>query len=278
MIGHVLSKSERDDILRRRREALLQFEACAARGDESATAQPGTTDDAEALLRRVEVCEQEYERRLPRLPLSCCPFDGKPLYRAFDPHGFDGLWWRPDAAPSEPPSCSHFCMLRGAVNLNGQAANGGDFTVRIGPEVPYVIPPVLELPGMIAVLSALEMARDCTAYLIAYFAPQRPPVQHLAANWPRELFAYVTGAGERRWRVDRVECDFDLSPWLVRGKIRWCEPGSGNSRLSEAAPDRCPYVDLPGRREYLEIKGGIARTIAAPEGAQTNTGHVGVSK
>lgn len=278
MIDSILTKPERDDILRRRRDALSQFEACASRADESAAARLETAGEAETLLRRVEACEQEYERRLPRLPLSCCPFDGKALYRTIDPHGFDGLWWRPDASPAEPPSCPHFCMLRGAVNLDGRAADSGDFAARVGPEAPYVIPRILEMPGMIAVFSTLEMTQGCTAYLIAYFAPQRPPVQDLAANWPRELFAYVTGAGERRWRVDRVGSDFDLSPWIERGKIRWCEPGSGNDRLSETPADRCPYVDLPGRREFLKIRGGVAQTVAAPMAVQTNLGQVGVPK
>ena len=40
--------------------------------------------------------------------------------------------------------------------------------------------------------------------------------------------------------------DFDLAPWIARGQVRWCAPGSDRSRL--ATTGACPYVDLPGVR------------------------------
>jgi hypothetical protein len=156
-------------------------------------------------------------------------------------------------------------LLRGAVNLNGNAPHGGDFVARIGPEVPYVIPRILEVPGMIAVLSKLEMTPGYTAYLIAYFAERRPPVQDLAAHWPRTTFLYNQGAVLHRWCFDHEASDFDLAPWLERGKVRWCDPASNNARLSTDSSENCPYVDLPGRRECLEIIENNARTAARPE-------------
>src|SRR5262245_51849055 len=125
------------------REALLREHAAAAR-DYNAAMDGGDFNRAEEVRDRARLVELDYFERLPRLSFSCCPFDGKPLYRSFDPYGFDGLWWRCDASPIEPPSCPHFCLLRGAVNLNSHPPRGGEFTARIGPGVPYVIPRILE--------------------------------------------------------------------------------------------------------------------------------------
>jgi hypothetical protein len=260
------SIATRERLLATRVASLREYNAildciadCVPGSDEEVAAATGGELALEAATR----AETEYFRGLPRLPMSCCPFDAKPLYRTFDPHGFDGLWWRSDASPAEPPSCPHFCLLRGAVSLNGNEPHGGDFVARIGPEAPYVIPRILEKSGMIAVLSKLEMTPGYTAYLIAYFAERRPPVQDLAAHWPRPIFLYNQGAVLHRWRFDRELCDFDLASWLKRGKIRWCDGTSNNERLSDDPPDRCPYVNLPGRREFLEIVDDQVR-VAGP--------------
>ncbi len=263
-------KQQRRRCLSSYREALRRYNELMDRGERQppwSEAETTACAEAERHLQSAESLEREYFAELPRLAAGCCPFDGKPLYRTFDPYGFDGLWWRSDATPDEPRSCPHFCVLRGAVNLNGGQPCGGDFTAHIGPEAPYVIPRILEKPGIIAVLSKLEMTPGHIAYLIAYFAERRPPVQELAAHWPRPIFLYNQGAVLHRWRFDREHWDFDLGPWLERGKVRWCKPASRNEQLSNDPPDRCPYVNLPGRRECLELIGEhieVAGPLAGP--------------
>src|SRR5262245_60921179 len=119
--------------------------------------------------------EAEYFEDAPRVALSCCPFDGKPLLRSFDPFGLDGLWWRTGATPEEPPSCRHFCVLLGALDFAGNVPQAGDFEVHPGPGRPFVIPRLLDHPSMLAVISQFRMENGYLAYPIAYFAERRPP-------------------------------------------------------------------------------------------------------
>jgi hypothetical protein len=259
------SKEERRQLLEMRREALRQYNTAMDQSDQELPWSEGESTasaEAEQYLAVAEKIEGDYFARLPRLVMSHCPIDGKPLIRSFDPYGFDGLWWRSDATPEEMPSCPHFCVMRGAVNINGQKSRGGDFQSYLGPEVPYVIPEILNKDGVVAVISQVEMTPGHLAYAIAYFAQRRPPVQELAANWPRPVFLYTTAVGEHRWRFDNCAWDFALQPWLERGKIRWCEPGD-NSKLSEP-PSPCPYVNLKGERQRMVVQGDRVWGIGLP--------------
>lgn len=195
---------------------------------------------AENHLRTAEAAEHEYFKRLPRLVMSCCPFDGKPLIRTFDPYGFDGFWWH------QP--------------------RGGDFQAHTGPEVPYVIPRILSKPGITAVISQLDMTPGHIAYVIAYFAERRPPVQELASNWPRTVFLYTTALGEHRWRFDNCKWDFDLGPWLERGKIRWCQPRGDNRTLSDEPASQCPYLEVRGERQRMVVQRDQVWGMGSPDG------------
>jgi hypothetical protein len=48
---------------------------------------------AERLSAEMEQVRDEYFTALPTVEMSCCPFDGQPLRRTFDPHGAEGFWW-----------------------------------------------------------------------------------------------------------------------------------------------------------------------------------------
>ena len=93
------------------------------------------------------------------------------------------------------------------------------------------------------VISEVALADGARAYPIAYFAPQRPPIQSLTASWPRTNFVYQTQLAVQAWRrADEPPTgappdtrDFDLAPWIARGQIRWCAPGSDRSRLATTA-------------------------------------------
>ena len=229
----IATHSERDKLLRRYWKATERFDQLM---DE------GKYESVEQCLEASRSAEQEYFHRLPRPALSCCPVCGKPLYRSFDPYGLDGLWWKPSASPPEPPSCPHFCVLVGAVGYQGKDRRAGKFAVRPGPEVPYVIPRLLEHPGMIAVIGEVTMAPGYLAWPIAYFAESRPAVEDLTAGWAREAFNYLTPLGETGMKYCNDPWDFELLPWAERGKIQGCEPGSGNARLSKSTGADCPYL------------------------------------
>jgi hypothetical protein len=262
------SKGERREYLETRERALRRYNKLM---DESARQLPWSIKEAEAVeeaarhLEAVEMVERDYFARLPRLTMSRCPFDGKELIRTFDPHGFDGLWWRSDASPAEVPSCPHFCVIRGAVHFNGRKPVGGDFDAHTGPEVPYVIPELIRKATMIAVISQASMPPGYTAYFISYFAERRPPVQELVAHWPRNIFLYTTALGEHQWRFDNLRWDFDLEPWLAFGRVRWCLPGSESGTLSD--DPKCPYINLKGERQRLVVRRNHVWGMGLPDGA-----------
>ena len=268
-------KPARDALIERHRRARAAYnramDAHAAALDEPAEIGIDETSDAfvdspayrEARARHAEMAtiEEEYFRRLPRLAIAACPHCDKSLFRAFDPFGLDGFWWRSDAQPDEPPACHHFCLLQGAVKLAAETP-GPDFEVHPGPAAPFVIPRVLEQPDMVAVLSELSLVDGSSAYAVAYFAARRPPVQTLAASWARTNFVYTTQLGAHAWRAADDPCgpagaeqwDFDLRPWVTARKVLWCDPGTDRTRLSTTSPEACPFLDLPGVRSAQVIR------------------------
>jgi hypothetical protein len=208
-----------------------------------------------------------YYAGLPRVVMSCCPFDGKPLVRTFDPVGLDGLWWNPDVSPEEVPTCPHFCVVGGAVNYQGQPALAGDVNVYPGPEIPFVYPRLLDLPGMVAVISSLPMENGYLAYPIGYFGERRPPAEELVAGWKNEHYYWHDQLGNSGWRVENDKWDFDLRPWLEQGKIRWTAPGSDPTKLVDEPWERCPYLDLPGRQKQVSIWRDKCGYLPPPDGS-----------
>jgi hypothetical protein len=100
------------------------------------------------------------------------------------------------------------------------------------------------------------MVDGAIAYPIAYFAPRRPPVQRLTASWARTNFVYTTQLGDHGWRRADVPTgapgddtwDFALDRWLAAGKLRWCDPGTDRTKLSEGPPERCAFLSRQGVR------------------------------
>lgn len=263
------TKAERDELLRKRRESLKLYNEAL---DRSASHDPwsygeiNAQSEAERRLQAASLAESEYFERLPHATMSCCPFDGQPLIRTFDPYGLDGLWWRGDAAPEEERPCAHFSLLAGALSYAGAAPRAGDFEVSPGPEIPYVIPRILEMPQMFAVISKLVMENGYVAYPVAYFAEKRPPAGQLAGGWARTNFVYTAQSNRHPWHIPGDSWDFDLRPWLQVGKLRWCAPGEGGNALSYDGHEESPYADLPGRRERIIVRGDRWWTAGLPSG------------
>lgn len=254
-----LERSERNEWLARYQSARQRLGRLTDAG--------GDPDAVMAAADEVGALERGYAAGLPRLALSRCPFDDRPLHRSFDPFGLDGLWWHKNASPEEPAACPHFCALGGAVGFNGHPPRGGAFPAHTGPEVPFVYPRLLNLPGMVAVISEVPMDPGYTAYPIAYFAPRRPPAQELTAGWRRTVYSWVSQLGDSDFRIENDAWDFELRPWLEQGKLRWCVPGPDGPLLSDAPAAACPYLDLPGKREYLVVEGERCREIERPDGS-----------
>lgn len=269
MLTPTLTKVERDELLARHNRALAGYRsALMAQDRDGATRQRQASDAALA----------EYFERLPVVTMATCPFTAKPLLRSFDPFGLDGPWWQAGAKrPGLPPPYT-FCVLRGAVHFQGKKiAAHPTMEVAVGPEVPYVIPRLLALGNMTAVIGELAMTTGYKVYTIAYFADPTPHPRELTCDWPDTSYSWRTLFGESGSVIPVDPWDFDLKPWLTKGKLRWCVPGSGNEKVAPAVrsitgAQDCPYLDLKGRREYLLARADQAWNRGLPNGEPISAG------
>ncbi|MEZ6233123.1 MAG: hypothetical protein R3B68_02930 [Phycisphaerales bacterium] len=256
-----LTAADRRELLEREARAMDEFRAALKADDEAAGQRAKQT--ARAAL-------DEYYLRLPVVSMGVCPFTSKPLHRSFDPFGLDGPWWQTDALRPAPPPPYTFCVLRGAVHFQGRPPKGHRFMERhTGPEVPYVIPRLLDLPSMTAVIGELPLAPGYRVFTIAYFADPRPPARDLTSDWLESTYSIRPLLEEAESIIPCDPWDFELAPWIRRGKVRWCAAGSGNESLAPAGkPGECPYLDLPGRRENLVVQGDNFWNRGLPSGQE----------
>jgi hypothetical protein len=228
--------------------------------------------ESDELKREVKRIKTAYFAGLPRMTLSRCPFTSTPLVKAFDPWGVDGYWWQEDeaAAFEEPPAPPNFAVLTGAVNLNGRPPKGGPRKpAHVGPDAPFVIPRVLELPTMVAVVSGFTMANGYRAFPVAYFSKERPAPGTLTQSWTRTSYNWRDAKGNPAFSYPTHPWDFDLRPWIDRGKVMWTVPDDKDLKLQKDAAS-CPYLNLQGSHQRQIILGNTLRTEPPPQGEEIN--------
>jgi len=239
---------ERADLLRRLR--VLYRRKAVAEG----ALEPGWRDLAE----QVAALEQEYARRVPRPVVSYDPVGGAPFRLGIDTFGLDGFWWEVDGPrrPSDEPLPPTWYAFSGALRLRQPYEDNG-FTVKLGPVAPYVVPRVLQRPGVVAVVSSVPVGHHA-GWLVTYFAPWPDPPPGTRVNeWARSSYRVRTGAGHLGWdsALDYpVEWDFDLGPWMAAGKLAWTPPDDPGAPAGTGT-DGCPYLGLlrPGDPEGMGI-------------------------
>jgi hypothetical protein len=260
-----LTRQERDDLLGRLRaiEARLYPEdgGTAPKGRAAARLQ----DDCDALL-------GEYADRLPRVVMGACPFTGALLKRSFDPYGLDGPWWWKDAPfdVEEPSAPSAFRVLLGALSLDSRVPAEVRDEVIPGPDVPFVVPRLLERDGVVAVVARLELATGDLAYPISYWSEEEIPPDELHQPWLRpELWVDDGGGGGESWLIANDTWDFDLDRWIAADKLRWIAPGS-TQVLGKSSTVRCPYSGLAGDRRPQSLAAGERELLDLPDGSLVN--------
>jgi hypothetical protein len=254
-----LDREERDRLVARIREDLIAF---------------APTDDPQLARERVFGRERfyqalaEYSDRLPRLTLSVCPYCEQELRRAIDPFGVDGPWWHksPPFEIEEPSTCEHFQVLLGAYRLQRSEPEEARDPVLAGPDVPFVIPALLNLPGMVAVISQLTLQNGDRIYPIPYFSDQKIAPDLLHQTWLRDTYWFQNENGKWVWTVANDTWEFDLMPFLRRGSIAWIEDLSPPPRLHRGDAERCPYADLPGERRPQLFSNGKREWLELPSG------------
>jgi hypothetical protein len=209
----------------------------------------------------------EYADRLPRMRLSVCPYCEEPLRRVFDPFGMDGPWWHADVQVTyeEPDACEHFRVLLGAVNLGGREPAEVGEEVRPGPEVPFVVPELLQVAGMRAVIGSLKLATGDVAYPIGYFANEPTDPLDLHQPWCRTMFWFTDDDGTG-WSASNAEFDFQLAPWVQSGAVAWTDLADEEARVRTGPLAEFPFLDIPGERSLQQIVGGEREFIGLPTG------------
>lgn len=229
-------------------------------------------NEEDELKDRFRELKNSYFQGLPRMAISRCPFTSEALIRAIDIWGLDGFWWQEEelAKFSEPDPPSTFCVLTGAVNLNHLPPQGGPKNeAYVGPEVPYVIPRMLEeIPSLAAVISSISLQCGYTAYPIAYFSKVPPEPGLLTQTWRLTTYGWTSRDGSPSWNVPTDPWDFDLGPWIERERVYWIAPNDERLTVRSKNDGPCPFVDLPGKRERVFITEDQLRTEPPPSGEE----------
>lgn len=225
-------------------------------------------DQRQVAIGQAESVLQRYFEGLPRQVMSRCPMTGTPLTKAFDPWGTDGFWWQEMKIRDtpEPPPPATFRVLRGALNLNGLPPLGGRAAAHVGPDVPYVIPRILNMPTMVMVVSSLHMQSGYTAYPLAYYSTQQPPVGALVATWRMQTYSYFDPQDGHAWSMPSDPWDFELRPWIEKGKVFWIEPGDPQFAVKAGLWVEYPFKDIRAQRLAQTIVGDKLSTCPPPDG------------
>lgn len=248
------TSERRDDLVTRYRAARAEEDALAARAR--------TPDERRRLAAlRDETAELAAALRseLPRVPMSRCPFCAAVAEQQFDPYGIDGYWWQQALAirgSGSPPRCAHYFCFVGALAL-ARPIEVLDFDVEPGPEVPYVVPSILEHPGMMMVISSTPVGRH-TGYPLFYYGDPVASGVEGPSDWGYHQWSAYEGGQRAGWSSRMLlnsECDYDLAPWIARGKVQYILPGDETMTLRSTV-EGCPYLDLPGRRVHNRIYKG----------------------
>ena len=175
-----------------------------------------SVDEAAMALARRRIIKllDEYVAWLPEVPVSRCPDSGDIVLWRLDNVDLNGWFWEydnPARRPTKPPVS--WLAMTGALRIAGPVASA-PFIADPGPETPFVIPRILDKPGVRAVVAQLPIGPH-VGWPITYFGP-RPGVT-LVNEWGANTYPvldrgeWLGWAESTPWSPDN---DYDLRPWL----------------------------------------------------------------
>ena len=220
---------------------------------------PRVSAHLEMWLRRLRVAGAAYEGTLPAITLSRCPYTGDALTLAIDLAGLDGPWWnliapRRPLPVALPPTLVGF---DGAVRLE-PLPPPAPFPRRPGPQVPAVLPRLLQLDDVTAVCSSLFVGAN-PAWCIAYFARPGSEAPPPLNDWGADHYLAVLDDGVPRPINGGDETrDADLAPWIERERLCWIAPGDDALEVRRGL-DGCPYVGLGTNADAVLLAPAIGR-------------------
>lgn len=227
-------------------------------------------DEWRKLRRKLDRLLREYAQNLPAKPLSRCPICATPFELPIDDIGLDGAWWWSNCHVPFPEAraCEHAVVFLGAVDLRGRVPTEVNvYSVLAGPGAPYVVPRLLSRDGMKAVLSTVPFASRDVGYLVVYFSEEPVPEPERHQEWRKQTWILHDEDG-REVAENSVNdpWDFDIGPWIDRGKLDWIAPGDATLAIRSDRPS--PYEGLPGIRQQQSIESGVVLLRNAPDGSE----------
>ena len=260
------SRAERDDWVQRFHAHEATFDACQV--NYLASKQHSDTE---------EILYHEYADRLPRRIFSRCPITAQLFKSPIDPYGFDGPFWaakKPFKIEQATPPSTYQVHL-GAMQLRGRKSpEKGNFHIIPGPDVPFVIPALMQMTGMQAVISSFDLEVSVTCYIIAYFSETRFHLGELHSPWLKSEHWFTNDQGRQSWTICNDPWDFELAPYLRARTLHWIDPGAPTwtVRTVQSDPKECPYLDMPGiKRPQVIVRDhrGVQH-LDLPDGSSTN--------
>ncbi len=227
-------------------------------------------DERRKLRRKLDRLLREYAQNLPPRAASRCPFCDEPFALPMDDIGIDGPWWWegchiPFPAPK---ACEHHVVFLGALDLRGRVPTEADvYAVLAGPGAPFVVERLLSRDGMKAVVSAIPLGSGDTGYLVVYFSESPVPEAERHQEWRKPTWILHDEEG-RQVAEDsaRDPWDFEIAPWIERGKLLWISPG--DATLTPRGERPSPYEGLPGVRKMQSIESGTVLLREPPDGSE----------
>lgn len=244
-------------VVERRR---LLDEGNQVRAEAAALEDAGEHQTARPLWRTLQTLAGRYRDWLPEVVVARCPFSGEVVRWPIDIVDLDGWFWDSDAPIHRLPRVpARWLMMTGAMRLV-QPVTYTEFYCEPGPGAPFVVPRVLNEPGVVAVISELRVGRH-TGWPLTYFGPT-PSHAELEGLWGSHRYLVVDDDGAYRgwgetppWPPDY---DFDLAPWLSSEKLLWIAPEDEAATLQQGT-DGCPYLGIEGPHGIAFVHEGKVR-------------------
>lgn len=235
-------------------------------------------DERRALDKKGDAIIDEYVNRLPQVAIGRCPFQGEVTLKRMDVFGLDGKWWYIGGPDIPAQACIHFVTFLGALNLNNNPPDGCSpraiHEIDAGPDVPFVVPRLLQVPGMALVISTRNFFDDkFTAYFMTYYNQKPVPGMQSHQSWLRSTYSFKGPAGQPNWFSQNDIWDFDFDKWRKQpDKVFWVAPGDANMTLKLGTDQDFPYGNLPGQRMPQRIRQGKVYLRPLPDGEPPSPG------
>ena len=115
---------------------------------------------------------------------------------------------------------------------------------------------ILEMDSMVCVVSRTKMSDNDDLFAMVYFSALEVKRLDLTMSWDVE--------NRGAWSHDSDRWDFDLKPWVEKGKLRYCVPGEEPLRLGDMMWRRSRSLRSPAIRL-------AALSMAAKRGRQSDS-------